>query len=371
MDAIATRRGNPTPGLIDHPPPTPADDEALVRTSYVGVDGTDYEVIAGSLGSYPPDSDCLILGHEAVGIVENAPSESPIGSGDAVVPTVRRPPPSGTNQYFEEGEPDMAPPGAYVERGIDGAHGFMAEYFSSPTEYLFPIPQQIADYGFLVEPLSVIEKALDHATTSRAAFNWTPTTGLVLGNGSLGLLTLATLKTRGYEDLYCLGRRDRPDPTIDIIESLGATYIDSRNTPVPDIHENYPSPDLIVEATGFAKHALQAITALAPNGVAALLGVPDDWTFKVNGGELHRDLVIYNKALIGSVNANHRHFELAIETLQSLSLSFIDALITGVFGLDNLLEAFPKLSTADDHAEASTGHGDETPIKTALKFNAL
>lgn len=367
MDAVATHQDDPGPILIDHPPPTPSEDEAVVQTNYVGIDGTDYEVIAGGHGAFPPESEYLILGHEAIGTVETAPSDASIEPGDTVVPTVRRPPPSGPNRFFEDGEPDMAPPEDCVERGISGAHGFMTEFFTSPPSDLIPIPGETAHHGVLLEPLSVIEKALDHASTARSAFNWTPTTGLVLGNGSLGLLALATLATHGYEQLYCVGRRDQPDPTIDIIESLGATYIDSRQTPVDAIADAYMAPDLIVEATGYAKHAYQAIPTLAPNGVIALLGLPEDWSFEINGGSLHRELVMYNKAIIGSVNGNHRHFTRGIDTLDALSASFLDALITGVYPISEFQKAFPELQPAESNAS----QGDETPIKTALKFNAL
>ena len=53
-----------------------------------------------------------------------------------------------------------------------------------------------------------------------------------------------------FERIYCLGRRDRPDRTIDIMEELGATYIDSRETPVSDIPDAYEPMDFIFEATG-------------------------------------------------------------------------------------------------------------------------
>jgi threonine dehydrogenase-like Zn-dependent dehydrogenase len=112
--------------------------------------------------------------------------------------------------------------------------------------------------------------------------------------------------------------------------------------------------DLVFEATGYARHAFESIDALAPNGVAALLGVPDSWTFEVDGGDLHRELVMTNKALVGSVNSGYRHFEAAVETLADLPSWLLDDLVTEVADLENLDRAF-----ADD----------ETTIKTAVKFD--
>ncbi|NIB98829.1 glucose 1-dehydrogenase [Halobacterium sp. R2-5] len=352
MDAIAVTRDDRTPRVVDLPQPEPGPGEALVRTLRVGVDGTDHEVIEGDHGGFPDGEDHLVLGHEAVGVVED-PNGTDLETGDVVAPTVRRRP-NGSNEYFERGEPDMAPGGKYHERGIDGAHGFMAEYFTSPAEFLVPVPDALADVGFLVEPASVSEKAFEHAFASRSAFDWRPESALVLGNGSLGLLTLAMLDARGdFERTYCLGRRDRPDPTIEFIEKVGATYVDSRETPVPEIPDVHEPVDFVYEATGYPKHAFETVEALAPNGVGALLGVPEDWDFEVAGGRIHRELVLENKALVGSVNSGVGHFEAAVDALQALPEWAFDDLVTGVYDLDEFERAF-----ADD----------ETTIKTAVQF---
>ncbi|WP_122090529.1 glucose 1-dehydrogenase [Halalkalicoccus subterraneus] len=354
MDALAVRKGEHEPSVIDIPEPEPEAGEVLVRTLRVGVDGTDREVLEGGHGEFPEGEDHLVLGHEAVGVVED-PNGTEYEAGDVVVPTVRRPP-NGENEYFERGEPDMAPEGKYYERGIVGAHGFMAEYFTSPAEYLVRIPAEQAPLGFLIEPISITEKALEHAVASRSAFEWNPESAAVLGNGSLGLLTLAMfVHTHPFDRTYCVGRRDRPDPTIEIIEELGATYVDSRETPVDELPTEYEGMDLVYEATGYAKHAFQTIDALAPNGVGALLGVPEAWEFEIDGGRLHEELVLHNKALVGSVNSGVSHFEAASDSLASLPDEFLDSLVTGVHGLDDWEAAF-----ADD----------DTTIKTAVEFSA-
>jgi glucose 1-dehydrogenase len=355
MKAIAVEPGAGEPSLVELPRPEPDAGEALVRTLRVGVDGTDHEVIAGHHGAPPTGDDRLVLGHEAVGVVED-PNGTDLEEGQYVVPTVRRAP-NGANEYFERGEPDMAPEGEYHERGIVGAHGFMAEYFTSPAETLVPIPERLAHLGFLVEPISISEKAIEHAVASRSAFEWEPQSALVLGNGSLGLLTLAMLETSlEFDRTYCLGRRDRPDPTIDIVDELGSTYVDSRETPVPEIPDEYEAVDFVYEATGYAKHAFETIEALAPNGVGALLGVPEPWSFEIDGGRLHQEFVLHNKALVGSVNSHRGHFEAATDTLEGLPEWLFDDLVTGVYGLGEYRRAF---ETGDD------------VVKTAVEFAPL
>jgi len=352
MQAIAVRSDGREPVVVEKPRPEPGPGEALVRTLRVGIDGTDHDVIAGDHGGFPDGDDHLVLGHEAVGVVAD-PNGTDLAEGDVVVPTVRRRP-NGENEYFARGEPDYAPEGQYVERGIVGEHGFMSEYFTSPAESLVEIPDSLAELGFLVEPASISEKAFDLAFASRSAFDWQPETAAVLGNGSLGLLTLAMLDASGrFERLYCLGRRDRPDPTIDVIEALGGTYVDSRETPVDEIPDVHEPVDFIYEATGHARHAVQTVEALAPNGVGALLGVPTDWTFEFDGGRMHRELVLHNKALVGSVNSGVEDFEAGVDSLLALDDDLLDDLVTGVYGLDELDAAF-----ADD----------DSTIKTAVEF---
>ncbi|MFC7070491.1 glucose 1-dehydrogenase [Halobaculum lipolyticum] len=361
MKAVTIEQGDTGVTVREVPDPVVGPEDVLVRTLRVGIDGTDHEVIGGSHGGYPAGETYQILGHEAIGVVED-PNGSDLQQGQLVVPTVRRPPPDGgTNAYFDRGEPDMAPDGSYVERGIVGAHGFMSEYVATPAEFLVPVPDSFAEYGFLIEPISNIEKAIEHALATRSAFEWTPESAFVLGNGPLGLLAVAVLTQDApmydqFERGYCLGRRDRPDPTIEIIERLGATYVDSRETPVSAFKAAHEPADLIVEATGYAAHPFEAITALAPNGVAALLGIPDDWTIDLDAGRLHRELVLENKALVGSVNSNIPQFERARDSLTRMPEWFLDELVTGVFEPAAAPEAF-----ADD----------TDAIKTVIEFDTV
>lgn len=365
MKAIAVQRGSDGPTLIEKPRPTPDEGEALLRTLRVGVDGTDHEVISGSHGGFPEGEDHMVLGHEAVAVVEDA-NGTDLDEGDVVVPTVRRPPADGSNEYFERGEPDMAPEGEYVERGIVGDHGYMAEYVTSRPEYLVSIAEELWEVGFLVEPISITEKAMEHAYAARSAFEWTPESALVLGNRSLGLLTLAMLEygvdsdrsfaAHDFERTYCLGRRERPDPTVDIIDEIGATYVNSNETPLETVPEAHEPMDFVYEATGYAPHAFETVEALAPNGVGALLGIPDSWEFEVDGGRIHNELVLHNKALVGTVNSHVKHFEGAVDTLAELPDWLRSDLVTTV-------------ATPED-VEPAFEYGDDQ-IKAVVEFDRL
>ena len=327
MDAVLLSE-NGSPRLVDRPRPEPGPGEVLVRISRVGIDGTDHEVISGAHGGV---DGSMVLGHEAVGAVAE-PNGTDFEVGETVVPTVRRPP-GDHNDYFRRGEPDMAPIDATVECGIDGADGFMAEFAAVPSEYLLAIPEHLAPYGFLVEPLSITAKALELAFASRGPFTWDRDRALVLGTGSLGLLTVPVLAEQ-FEEVYCLGRRDRDDPAVELAREAGATYVDSRETPVEAVPEAHAPMDLVYEATGHAPHAAGAISALAPNGVAALLGVPGDHTAEVELGRLHRELVVGNRAVVGSVNAGYSHFEQAVDWLDAMPESVRSAFTEHVYPIE-------------------------------------
>jgi len=82
--------------------------------------------------------------------------------------------------------------------------------------------------------------------------------------------------------------------------------------------------------------------------------VPRSWSFEVDGGAFHEQLVMGNRALVGSVNANTRHFRRAVDTLAGLPAWFLDELVTGVYGLDEFERAFTD---------------DDSTIKTAVELS--
>lgn len=353
MKEIVLSRGATEPQVRETDRPVPADGEVLVRTLAVGIDGSDRRIVAGEIGEAPEDADHLVLGHEAVGIVAD-PNGTELAEGEVVAPLVRRPA-TGRSEYAERGELDVAPPGTFHERGILGAHGFMREYFTSRSEYLVSVPRSRAEYGFFVEPASIVEKALEQASAARSAFEWQPSSALVLGNGNLGLLALARLGSEDtIENTYCLGRRNRPDPTIEFVERVGGTYVNARETPLDEFSDRHEPVDLVFEATGHAEHAVGAVSALGPSGVATLQGIPGSSTIEVDGGEFHSDLVVSNKALLGVVNSRNRHFRAAAEWLNETPEDVLEALVTGRYDPAEIDRAF-----ADD---------GET-IKTVIAFD--
>lgn len=94
MKAIAVVPGRPeTAGVIDVPEPAESDGSVLVRTLLIGICGTDAEIAVDGYGVPPPGEKRLVLGHESLGEVLEAPEDSGLAAGDLVVGVVRRPDP--------------------------------------------------------------------------------------------------------------------------------------------------------------------------------------------------------------------------------------------------------------------------------------
>src|SRR5919202_6146600 len=193
MDAIAvTPRtpGSARPVKLQQPPAAPG--SVLVRVLEVGIDGTDTEIDKGEYGEAPKGEDVLVIGHEGLGRVEAVGSGvSGFHKGDLVVATVRRP---DDCINCRAGENDMCLTGNYTERGIKGAHGYMAQYYAEKPEYLVHIPEAIRAFAALLEPLSIVEKAIFQAWKIQERMIWEPKNAVVLGAGPIGLLGTILLR---------------------------------------------------------------------------------------------------------------------------------------------------------------------------------
>ena len=140
--------------IIEMGVPQLAEEEVLVKMLEVGIDGTDIEINSGKYGQLPPSQDFLVLGHEALGEIEN-PSTSEFIKGELVVPLVRRP---GGCINCRNGQSDMCIDGDYQECGINGAHGFLREYIAEQPQFLIRVPEELRQIGVLTEPIISIKQ---------------------------------------------------------------------------------------------------------------------------------------------------------------------------------------------------------------------
>ena len=116
------------------------------------------EIISGDYGWAPPGERHLIIGHESIGRVMEAPRDCGLASGDLVVGIVRRPDPVPC-EYCAAGEWDMCRNGGYTERGIKQRHGYASERYRIESSFAVKVDAALGDLGVLLEPASVVAKA--------------------------------------------------------------------------------------------------------------------------------------------------------------------------------------------------------------------
>lgn len=323
----------------------------LVRVLKIGVDATDREINDALYGAAPPGYDFLVLGHESFGIVEEiGPNVSHVKPGDYVTCTVRRP---GGSIYDRIGRSDITSEEVYYERGINLLHGFLTEYFVDDAEFVVRMPVGLKHLHVLAEPMSCAAKAVQQAYEAQKRLQvWEPRVAYVMGAGQIGLLATLILRLRGLE-VYTLARSPAPSLKAEIAEGLGAQYVSTRETSLDELLTQTGKPDIIIEATGHSGMAFDAMRAIGHNGVVVWTSITGGKrTVEIPADHININWVLGNKLLLGSVNANYRHFELGIADLALGEVTFPNViekiLTTPVDGLDNYAEMMRLLVEDND-----------------------
>lgn len=340
-------------------PTISAPDDVLVRIVQAGIDGTDRAVVQFYKYDPPPGEDRIVMGHEAVGVVEEVGSAvTDLKPGDVVVPTVRRS--CGLCASCKNGESDTCSTGLFTERGLHKRHGYYTEKIVEKPEYLVKVPRELAHLAVLIEPVSIAEKGIQLIRHIQARLPWTCShsthkyvdehwadckKALVIGAGPLGILFTALLRLHGVVTYVAINRPDT-DPRVRLIHDLNAIYFDSNNTPMQDVHNKLGPFDIIVESSGASHYAMDLITAMARNGIYVMTGIPSkDREVCMNGDLMIRQLVRYNQIVAGSVNSNRAHFEQAVEDLRALNELYpvqISSLISERYALTDHVRAFSE-----------------------------
>ncbi len=298
--------------LADVPQPRPAEGEVSVRVLRVGTCGTDAEIDQGLYGEAPAGDDYLILGHENLGRVERGAAR--LALGDLVVSTVRRP---DSCPNCQAGQYDMCLKGKYTERGIKGRHGFWAEAYVELPDFLVKLPEELEPVGVLLEPTSVVEKAINQSYAIQRRMLWQPKQAVVLGAGPVGLLATFVLRMRGLQ--VTAVARSKGTLACELVEACGGRYVSSRDVPIPRLGEELGRIDLIVEATGNGQVAFDSMQALGTNGVLCLTSVTGGHRpVEVDANALNLKFVLGNMVVFGSVNANRTDFEQGVKDLAAV-----------------------------------------------------
>lgn len=334
---VVTPLQKDTVRILDIEKPIPKENQLLIKVLQVGICGTDKEINEGLYGEAPPGKDYLVLGHEMIGEVVKGDGYN---KGDLVVATVRRPC-DCLNCSNEES--DMCLPGEFSERGIGKVHGFMSEYIVEDSDCVVKVSNKLRDIGVLLEPMSICVKAVNQIFKIQDRLHWKPKTALILGAGPIGLLSTFILRLKGIET-WTVARRPLESIKAKTVQECGGKYVNAYDEEILGLKNVIGNIDIIIEATGNSHVAFEAMSILGTNGVMCLTSITGGKkNIIIDANSLNLDIVLGNKVVFGTVNANRYHFQEGLELFEKIQKKWpglLEKLITRKVNYMNFMDGF-------------------------------
>ncbi len=242
------------------PIPEPGAGEVRVAVEACGICGSDLHLFHS--GFFAPGTT---PGHEAAGRIDAlGPDVASVATGTRVAVEPMR----------SCGNCSACRRGAYsICRGAQ-LHGVtlpggLAEYIVVPADRVHRVPADLdPQLAALAEPMAVVVHAL--ARGGAAAGQRV----LVLGAGSVGLLTLAAARRLGIAEVWITARHPHQ---VELARALGATRVlpeGEAEPPALDALGRETEIDLVVETVGGQADTLRAASAaVRPGGTISVVGV--------------------------------------------------------------------------------------------------
>ncbi len=230
--------------VADHPEPTRARGEAIVRVRTTGVCDTDLQLARGYMGFRG------VPGHEVVG--EVIASDDARWIGKRVVADIN----AGCGACADCTERDGHHCATRTVLGILGRSGAFAERFAIPERCLVAVPDSLSDdRAVFAEPLAAALHVLDEASAISAR------RAIVLGDGKLAQLIARALASAGLATAM-VGHHDAK---LALARSVGVDgYLEDA------IPAALGGADLVVEATGSERGLARALALVRPRGTVVM-----------------------------------------------------------------------------------------------------
>lgn len=289
--------------------------EALIRVKLAGICNTDFEITKGYMGYKG------VLGHEFVGVVEDVNSEDKNLVGKRVVAEISYGCHKPNCEWCNKGLIRHCPDRHTI--GIWRKDGCFAEYITLPTEILFEVPDNVSDEQVVfVEPLAAACEIVEqlHIQPIQKV--------LVQGDGKLGLTTALALNAYNY-DVILAGRHQNK---LDIAAKQGVKTILSQDL------KKEPVYDVVVEATGSITGFEDAMALTKPRGVLVLKSTV------AGSKEINLAPIVINEITV--LGSRCGQFKPALRLLENNRIDF-KPLISGIYNVDNAIEAFEKNKEKD------------------------
>ena len=313
--------------------------DALVKITHASICGTDLNILNGKI----PVEANAIMGHEGVGVVEEAGSGvSRVKRGDRVVISYSIS--CGECQNCRNGLVVFCDHGGMLGHGakFGGYGGTQAEYLRVPwaDANLHPIPANLTEEQaiFVGDILSTGYQAVGDHYVQPGDFV------VIFGAGPVGLCTIAAARLFGPRKIVSV---DVVDYRLEAAMALGADFVihAKRKNPAEEIKKmtDGKGADVAVEAVGSPETFYGCFESVRPGGKISLVGVfPDE---KV--GFSLRDMLRRNLQ-IKAGRANLIHMDRLLSLIDSGKLD-LAPLITHRMPLNEAAEAYRLFSTRSDH----------------------
>lgn len=246
--------------------PTPAPDQALVRSTLIGICGSDTHALAGH---HPFLASTYLPGHEATGVIEAlGEGAEGLALGQRVIlkPNVS----CGTCLNCLADRSNACETLSWI--GCDPSlrwAGAMAEYFVAPVGNLYPVPAGVDDAtAALVECLATPVHA------ARIAGDLTGARVVILGAGTIGLLCVVAALDAGATNIVVT---DLDRGKLERAQRVGAHHaVLASDT---DADEQVASAlgtraDVVLDCVASERSFAQAISLLRRAGTLVVVGVP-------------------------------------------------------------------------------------------------
>ncbi len=336
MKAVTVVPGEPEKVAVsDVNEPADADGSILVQGRLLGVCGTDADIVNHQgYGWPPPGEDRLLIGHESLGEVLEAPPGSDFAAGDLVAGIVRRPDPVPCRPCAD-GQWDFCRNGKYTERGIKQRSGYGSQRWRIEPDYAVKIDPQLGDRGVLIEPASVLAKAWEQTDLMLTRTSLRPGVALITGAGPVGLFAALLAVQRGLE-VHVLDLNDS-GPKVGLVEDLGAYFHTG------DVDQIGVQPDVVMECTGNGPLTISLADVVSPDAVICLLGfASDEQTTPAALDRFVKQTVLKNTVVFGSVNADRGNYQQAADALAKADQNWLHRMITRRVSMEGFADALTK-----------------------------
>lgn len=305
------------------PAPVPGPGELLVRSTVVGVCGSDTHA---ATGDHPFIDLPYRPGHEVVGVVAGTgPGVDDFAVGDRVIvePNFY----CGTCPQCRQGRYNIC-----QELKVFGCQtpGGMADLFTIPADRVHRVPQDMTDLqAALVEPLATPVHAVAKAG------DLTGRTVAVLGAGPIGLLVLAAARHAGASRIVVT---DLLDSKRERALRLGADVVLPADAPdlAAQAHEALGGPaDVVFDCVAREQSMAQAIDIVTKGGLVMVVGVG-----AAGGTRIRLDLVQDRELRIeGALMYVADDYRTALSLIGSGAVD-VNEIVTATYPLERAADAF-------------------------------